>query len=83
MKYFLLFVVLLTGCAQQGMMKSSDNIAPEPAKWKEAPMNYTCNVKQNKKVEAETMFCSKNTSLSSAYCYSSAMARNCSAIINK
>jgi hypothetical protein len=83
MKYTLLLALFLTGCATQGVMKSNDVVAPEPAKWKEAPMNYTCTAKQNKKVETETLFCSKNTSLSSAYCYSSAITRNCSVINNK
>jgi hypothetical protein len=52
-------------------------VAPDNESWKSAPMQYKCNTKQNKKVETETSFCTGNTSLSSAYCYSAAIIRNC------
>ena len=71
--------VFLSACTSMPIIgqNSTPIIAPETESWKSAPMQYKCNAKQNKKVETETSFCTNNTSLSSAYCYSAAIIRNC------
>ena len=71
--------VFLSACTSIPMIGTNTPpaIAPDNESWKSAPMQYKCNTKQNKKVETETSFCTSNTSLSSAYCYSAAIIRNC------
>lgn len=53
-----------------------------PAPVKESPIqtamvDHTCTAEEMKRVESESVFCNKNTSFFSSYCYGSAIMRNC------
>ena len=47
--------------------------------WKLAAVTHECSECQFKRVEAETLFCNQNTGFLSAYCFGSAILRNCDA----
>jgi hypothetical protein len=49
----------------------------ERGDWQVAPRQYSCATEQMKKVEIETTFCIAKTDYTSAYCYGSAIIRNC------
>lgn len=48
--------------------------------WSNAPKMHTCTADQMTRVQAETKWCTDNTSYLSAYCYGTAIIRNCQQI---
>jgi hypothetical protein len=69
MKYIFWFILLIiSGCDSK-------------IEWRDAPKEYKCTNEQMKKVEKESIWCTKNTDYFKEFCYGSAILRNCEKIV--
>lgn len=65
----------LTACVDRNQCIPSE--APKQDVTIAALKDYTCTADEMRRVESESVFCNKNTSFFSDYCYGSAIIRNC------
>lgn len=77
MKYLtiILFVCFLNGCLPKVEPAPENNEKTQD--WLKAAQNYRCSKESMARAESESAYCAANTGHSGAYCYGTAIIRNC------
>ena len=68
MKKIFVLCLLLVGCDYKDLPRNE---------WEIAANTHTCSDVQMQKAQAESKWCSDNTTYFSSYCYGTAIIRNC------